>query len=78
MTSGGFFFLQLLSRKTNSEAEELERNIFGPKRVIIVASAEQGENRVIREDEVLQGIRTLETQLKEKHKEKIQYGQLQG
>lgn len=57
MTCGDFH--SVVAKETNSQAEELERNIFGPKRVIIVASAEQGENRVIREDEVLHGNRTL-------------------
>jgi len=39
-------FIQLLSKKTIAEAEQLEKNIFGPKQVRVVATAEQGENRV--------------------------------
>jgi len=52
-------FIQLLSRKTIAEAEQLERNIFGPKQVRVVATAEQEENRVSREGEVEQGYETL-------------------
>ena len=48
-------FIQLLLRKTIAQAEQLERNIFGPKQVRVVATAEQGENRVRREGEVEQG-----------------------
>ena len=51
-------FIQLLSRKTIAEAEQLEKNIFGPKQVRVVTTAEQGENRVIREGEVEQGNET--------------------
>ena len=40
-------FIQLLLRKTIAQAEQLERNIFGPKLVRVVATAEQElENRV--------------------------------
>ena len=31
-------FIQLLSRKTNPEAKQLERRIFGPRRVGVVAT----------------------------------------
>jgi len=48
-----------LSGKTIAQAEQLERNIFGPKQVGVVATAEQGENRVNREDDVQQGNETL-------------------
>ena len=41
-------FIQLLFRKTIAQAEQLERNIFGPKQVRVVATAEQEENRVSR------------------------------
>ena len=41
-------FIQLLSRKTIAQAEQLERNIFGPK-----------QNSVSAEDEVLKGNETL-------------------
>ena len=53
-------FIQLLSKKTFAQAEQLERNILGPKQIQVVATTEQGENRVNREGEVeLQGIETL-------------------
>ena len=52
-------FIQLLSRKTFAQAEQLERNIFGPKIIQPVATAEQGENRVSREREVEQENVTL-------------------
>ena len=49
-------FIQLLSRKTNAQAEQLEKNIFGRKQGRVVATAEQElENRVSREGEVEQG-----------------------
>ena len=41
-------FIQLLARKTFAQAEQLERNMFGRRQTGIVASAEQGENRVSR------------------------------
>ena len=46
-------FIQLLTRKNISQAEQLERNIFGPKQGRVVATDEQGERRVTRESEVL-------------------------
>ena len=39
-------FIQLLSRKTIAQAEQLEKNIFGPKQVVVLSTDEQGENRV--------------------------------
>ena len=39
-------FIQLLSKKTIAQAEQLERNIFGPKQIGVVATVEQRENRV--------------------------------
>jgi len=42
-----------MSRKTIAQAEQLERNIFGPKQAGVVATNEQGENRVRREGEEL-------------------------
>ena len=49
-------FIQLLSRKTVAQAEQLEKNIFGPKQIRVVATAEQElENRSRREGEVEQG-----------------------
>ena len=48
-------FIQLLSRKTIAEAEQLEMIIFGPKQVRVLTTAEQGENRVSREGAVKQG-----------------------
>ena len=48
-------FIQLLLRKTVAQAEQLEKNIFGPKQVRGVATAQQElENRVSREGEVEQ------------------------
>ena len=52
-------FIQLLTRKTIARAEKLERNTFGPKQLGVVATAEQGERRVSRGGEVLQGNETL-------------------
>ena len=44
-------FIQLLLRKTFAQAEQLEKNIFGPKQVRVVATAQQElENRVSRGD----------------------------
>ena len=37
-------FIELLSRKSTSEAEELERKIFGPRQIGVIANVEQGEN----------------------------------
>ena len=49
-------FIQLLLRKTIAQAEQLEKNIFGPKQIRVVATAEQElENRISREGEVEQG-----------------------
>ena len=45
-------FIQLLSRKTFTQAEQLERNIFGAKQVGIRDTAKQGENRLSRERDV--------------------------
>ena len=42
-------FIQLLTRKTISQAEQLERNIFGPKQGRVVATAEQGERKCYKE-----------------------------
>ena len=52
-------FIQLLSRKTIKQAEELERNMFGPKKIGVVATVEQRENRVSPEDEVPRENETL-------------------
>ena len=38
-------FIQLLSRKTIAQAEELERKIFGPRQIGVIANVEQGQNR---------------------------------
>ena len=48
-------FIQLLSRKTIAQAEQLEMNIFGPKQIRVVASGEQEEKKVSEEGEVEQG-----------------------
>ena len=37
-------FIQLLSRKSISQAEELERKIFGPRKIGVRANVEQGED----------------------------------
>ena len=37
-------FIQLLSRKSTAEAEELERKIFGPGQIAVTANVEEGEN----------------------------------
>ena len=50
-------FIQLLTRKTIPEAEQLERYIFGPNQVRV--AAEQGERKVSLGGEVLQGNKTL-------------------
>jgi len=39
-------FIQMLLKKTFAQAEQLERNIFGPKQIQPVAITGQGENRV--------------------------------
>ena len=52
-------FIQLLSRKTIAQAEELERKIFGPRQVGVIATAEQGQRRASREENVQQGNETL-------------------
>jgi len=39
-------FIQLLSRKTIAQAEQLEGNIFGLRQVRVVATAKKEENRV--------------------------------
>ena len=52
-------FIQLLSRKTIAQAEELERKIFGPRQIGVVANVEQGQNRASREEDEQQGNKTL-------------------
>ncbi|XP_078342154.1 beta-1 adrenergic receptor-like [Oculina patagonica] len=52
-------FIQLLSRKTISQAEELERKIFGPRQIGVIANVEQEQNRASREDDEQQGNETL-------------------
>ncbi|KAL9960409.1 hypothetical protein ACROYT_G033861 [Oculina patagonica] len=52
-------FIQLLSRKTVPEAEELERKIFGPRQIGVIANVEQGQNRASREEDEQQGNVTL-------------------
>ena len=51
-------FIQLLSRKTIAQAEELERKIFGPRQIGVIANVEQGPNRAWQED-LQQGNETL-------------------
>ena len=50
-------FIQLLSRKTIAQAEELERKIFGPRQIGVIANVEQGQNRASQEENELQGLR---------------------
>ena len=45
-------FIQLLSRKTIAQAEELERKIFGPRQVGVIAIVEQGQRRASGEENV--------------------------
>ena len=52
-------FIQLMSRKTISQAEELERKIFGPRQIGVTANVEQEKNRASREDVEQQGNETL-------------------
>ena len=43
-------FIQLLSRKTISQAQELERKIFGPRQIGVTANAEHGQSVPRREE----------------------------
>ena len=43
-------FLELLTRKTTAQAEELERKIFGPRRIGVMPAAEQQEERADRDN----------------------------
>ncbi|XP_078384683.1 beta-1 adrenergic receptor-like isoform X1 [Oculina patagonica] len=52
-------FIQLLSRKNIARAEELERKIFGPSQIGVIANVEQGQNRASREEDEQQGNETL-------------------
>ena len=52
-------FIQLLSRKTITQAEELERRIFGSKRTGVAVNAEQGQIREDREGDQQQPNETL-------------------
>ena len=52
-------FIQLLSRKTLAQAEELENRIFGSRQIGVVAGAKQDQNRARQEENVQQGIETL-------------------
>ena len=52
-------FIQLLSRKTITQAEELERKIFGPRQIGVIANVEQGQNRAGQEENEQQGNETL-------------------
>ena len=38
-------FIQLLLRKTVTQAEQFERTMFGWKQIVVVTTAEQGESR---------------------------------
>ena len=43
--------IQLLSRKTTTQAEELERKIFGPRQIRVIANVEQGQDRADQSEE---------------------------
>ncbi len=70
-------FIHLLSRKTSAKAEELERKIFGPRQIGVIANVKKGQNRASREEDEQQGNETLNnrhettvrTQLQEKYEE---------
>ena len=44
-------FLELLTRKTTAQAEELERKIFGPRRIGVMPAPEQQEERAGRDND---------------------------
>ena len=44
-------FIELLTRKTTTQAEELERNIFGPRQIGVIATDEQQQEMDNRENE---------------------------
>ncbi|XP_078342991.1 adenosine receptor A3-like [Oculina patagonica] len=52
-------FIQLFYRRTLVQAEELERKIFGPRQIGVIANVEQGQNRASREEDEQQGNETL-------------------
>jgi len=53
-------FIQLLSRKSIAQAEEVEMKIFGPRKIGIIANVEQGEDiRASASREEQQGNETL-------------------
>ena len=52
-------FIQLLSRKTIQQAEDLERKIFRPRQIGVVANVEQGQNGAGQEEDEQQGNETL-------------------
>ena len=52
-------FIQLLSRKTISQAEELERKVFGPRQIRVMANVEQVQNGAGQEENEQQVNETL-------------------
>ena len=52
-------FIQLLSRKTISQAEDLERKVFGPKRIGVIATPEQRQESAGRQEDEQRENRTL-------------------
>ena len=58
-------FIQLLARKTAVQAQELERNIFGPKQIGVMAAAEQRQDDPDQEEYEEQGIEENTTQPQE-------------
>ena len=51
-------FIHLLSRKTLAQAEQLERKIFGPRKIGVIANVEQGQNMDSQAADVQQGNET--------------------
>ncbi|XP_078375470.1 beta-1 adrenergic receptor-like [Oculina patagonica] len=52
-------FIQLLSRKTVAQAEELEMKIFALRQIEVEANVEQGQNRASQEEHMQQGNEAL-------------------
>ena len=67
-------FMQLLARKTIAQAEELERKIFGPRQIVVMANDEQGQNRESSQAKNDQFVRHLATNSSTLHILTISYG----
>ena len=59
ITSLRVAFIQLLSRRTLAEAEELESKIFGPRQIGVTANVEQGQDRAGQQEKEQQGNETM-------------------